>query len=203
MTTSLGPIPLPVELAEFHVKQIDNNSLSLQWKTLSEQNSSHFNILRSKDGIEYEVIGKLEAAGYSNQELYYQFIDDSPPKNRTLYYRLQQFDLDDRMTYSSIKTTELLSTTETIANVFPNPISIGQCLFIESVATESLNNPELHIYNQDGSLAYQDFTPRVEGFHEGFNRYVVESGNWEKGLYYLCISEHGKPIITKSFIVID
>ena len=203
VTTSQGPIPLPVELAEFNVTQINDQTLELKWKTLSEQNSSHFNILRSKNGVAYDVIGKVEAAGQSSKELEYRFQDENPPKNRTLFYRLQQFDLDDQMSYSPIRTAELLNAQETVVNVFPNPITIGQCLFIESVAQESLQKPELHIYRQDGSLAYQDFTPTIEGFHEGFNRYVVESSNWEKGLYYLCISERGKPVITKSFIVID
>jgi hypothetical protein len=86
-------VALPVELLYFEgVKyQTFNN---LKWATASEQNSSHFDIERSEDGIRWEVIGYESSAGNSQSVINYSYIDNFIIKNITVYYRLVQYDID-------------------------------------------------------------------------------------------------------------
>ena len=83
---------LPVELYSFDGVNIGNNNY-LFWVTSSEQNTSHFNLQKSRDGENWETIMTLSAAGNSNTKIDYDVVDYKvdPIIN---YYRLQQYDLD-------------------------------------------------------------------------------------------------------------
>jgi len=86
------PQPLPVELLYFEgIKYPTFNNL--KWATASEQNSSHFDIERSENGNEWEVIGYMESAGNSQSTINYYYLDNFI-KNITVYYRLIQYDID-------------------------------------------------------------------------------------------------------------
>ena len=61
--------------------------------TSSEQNTSHFNLQKSRDGETWETVVTLNAAGNSNTQIDYDVVDYKvdPIIN---YYRLQQYDND-------------------------------------------------------------------------------------------------------------
>jgi hypothetical protein len=83
---------LPVELSTFNgVNQGKNNHL--YWITATEQNTSHFNLQKSRDGETWTTITTLNAAGNSTNQIDYDVTDYNvePIVN---YYRLQQYDLD-------------------------------------------------------------------------------------------------------------
>ena len=83
---------LPVELYSFDGVNIGNNNY-LFWVTSSEQNTSHFNLQKSRDGESWTTITTLSAAGNSNTQIDYDVVDYKvePIIN---YYRLQQYDND-------------------------------------------------------------------------------------------------------------
>lgn len=83
---------LPVELYSFDGVNIGNNNY-LFWVTTSEQNTSHFNLQKSRDGENWETMMTLSAAGNSNTQIDYDVVDYKvePIIN---YYRLQQYDND-------------------------------------------------------------------------------------------------------------
>jgi hypothetical protein len=85
-------IPLPVELVDI-TANCTNNKVSLDWVTASEVNNSHFEIERSIDAIHYEMAGRMNGGGNSNEVLHYQFIDPIEQKE-TVYYRLKQIDFN-------------------------------------------------------------------------------------------------------------
>jgi hypothetical protein len=86
---------LPIELTSFAaICEESTNLVSVQWVTASEQNTSHYTIERSIDGINWELIGEQGAAGNSTNSISYQFIDNQVREFSTIYYRLNQFDLD-------------------------------------------------------------------------------------------------------------
>jgi hypothetical protein len=86
------PNPLPVELSTFNgVNKGPNNYLF--WSTVSEQNTSHFNLQKSRDGEIWTTIATLNAAGNSTQEITYDVVDFKVDPNIN-YYRLQQYDLN-------------------------------------------------------------------------------------------------------------
>jgi|GEM_PF-491095 len=93
--------PLPVTLTKFTVARQGTTAL-LQWQTAIEQNSKEFTIQRSTDGIKYNGIGSVEAAGNSNNLRNYAFVDPAPVTGKN-YYRLNQTDLDGKSAFSPVR----------------------------------------------------------------------------------------------------
>ena len=83
---------LPVELISFRGKE-ENGVNVLRWKTASEINSDFFEVEWSMDASEWQVIGKIPAAGSSNFLLDYQFIHENFMSGIN-YYRLVQYDFN-------------------------------------------------------------------------------------------------------------
>jgi hypothetical protein len=85
-------VALPIELTSFDgINEGENNYIF--WVTSSEQNTSHFNVQKSRDGETWVTIVTLNASGNSNTQIEYDVVDYKvePIIN---YYRLQQYDND-------------------------------------------------------------------------------------------------------------
>jgi hypothetical protein len=95
-------VPLPITLTKFTAQRSGSEGL-LNWQTAQEENSRDFTIERSTDGKTYTSIGVVAAAGKSTALRNYTFTDLTPV-NSVNYYRLKQSDLDDKYTYSPIRT---------------------------------------------------------------------------------------------------
>jgi len=91
--------PLPVTLIEIRGQLNDKNVL-LNWKTSFEQNSSYFEIQKSTDGINFNTIGSINAAGNSSVQRNYHLTDYHI--NQFNYYRLKMTDTDGKFVYSKI-----------------------------------------------------------------------------------------------------
>ncbi len=89
---------LPVSWLDFN-GLVRNKSIELTWKTSQEINSKHFEVLKSTDGVQFDVVGKVSAAGNSNRMESYQFVDHTP-KQGANYYKLRQVDIDGNFSYS-------------------------------------------------------------------------------------------------------
>ena len=83
---------LPVQLVLFKVL-VDQKNVVLHWTTASEINSSYWLVERSVDGVHFETITQVQAAGNSHSLLNYSFID-SQAKSGINYYRLREVDAD-------------------------------------------------------------------------------------------------------------
>lgn len=94
-------VPLPVKLLYFNVKA-EGNKAHLSWRTATEQNSDRFDIERSFDGLSFEKIGWVKAAGNSTSHIDYTYYDLNPKKGIN-YYRLKEVDIDNSLQYSEIK----------------------------------------------------------------------------------------------------
>ncbi len=93
--------PLPVVWGGFAGKRINNSTIGLQWRTMQEQNASHYNIQRSEDGVHFRTIGMAMAQGTTSSVTDYNF-EDKQATGNMYYYRLQQVDLDGTSNFSSI-----------------------------------------------------------------------------------------------------
>ncbi|MEI9956490.1 MAG: hypothetical protein WDM90_09365 [Ferruginibacter sp.] len=65
---------LPVKLINFTATDNKGKNL-LQWQTATEINSDYFNVERSSNGQDFEVIGKVKAVGNSSNIINYNFTD--------------------------------------------------------------------------------------------------------------------------------
>lgn len=95
---------LPVKLTLFTASNKDN-TVMLKWQTQYEQNSSHYIIQRSTDGINFNDLSRINAAGNSNLPLTYSFTDILPvviQTQKTIFYRLQSYDIDGKYSVSQV-----------------------------------------------------------------------------------------------------
>lgn len=90
-TVQCGMI-LPIELLDYSAVPQGQHVL-LEWTTATEVNSDRFIIERSMDGLNYEPVGSVNAAGDSQEMLHYVLVDHDPYIG-TSYYRLTEFDRD-------------------------------------------------------------------------------------------------------------
>lgn len=71
----------------------------LEWTTATETDSEFFFVEKSVDGIAYNNIGKVEAAGYSEEEVIYRYMDIQVA-DKEAFYRLRQVDTDGTESFS-------------------------------------------------------------------------------------------------------
>lgn len=166
---SLPSIPVfPVELLSFDAYILDNQNVKLRWTTASERNSDYFDIEKSTDGKNFHFIGKIKAAGNSNQKLDYHYSDTDDSEEKALYYRLKQVDNDKQFQYS--KTVSVVKTNKNAKwVVYPNPAKTT--LTIDGLA----NIKTVRIYNAQGVLV------------QTTNQRVVPVSDFPAGIYILAI----------------
>jgi hypothetical protein len=109
----------PIHLSSFEgVKQA--SSVQLKWQTSSEQNTKYFDVEFSADGMAWDKIGEVAAAGISTIERNYALRHNSPV-NGVNYYRLKQFDLNNKFNYSNIVVISFTIKGLNINSLYPNP----------------------------------------------------------------------------------
>lgn len=99
-TSEPGAGLLPLSLGDFKVRKTNSGNV-LQWNTLYENNTSHFELQRSTDERQFSAIAAITAAGESNSVRNYSYIDRTAG-NSAYYYRLVAVDKDGKQSYSPI-----------------------------------------------------------------------------------------------------
>lgn len=84
---------LPIEVTAFEGKLVENKKVMLNWTTFSESNNNYIGVERSRNGIQFEEIGRIQGSGSSNSVREYFFIDENPFLGIN-YYRLRQVDFN-------------------------------------------------------------------------------------------------------------
>lgn len=110
--------PLPITLVDFDVKVIDEDHVSINWQTQSEQDNDYFKVMKSDDGLSWETIGEVDGAGNSSETIDYQHMDDEPHRGIS-YYRIGQVDLNGSINYTDVKSIQIEGVE--IINAYPNP----------------------------------------------------------------------------------
>jgi hypothetical protein len=140
-TATLGSsgVALPVTLSRFW-PEVDNCKALLQWTTAMEQNSRHFEVQHSVDGLQFTSVGIVAASRTSSTERQYSF--GLKLTNTNNYFRLLMVDRDGSSTLSQIITIRRNCTSGSIT-VYPNPArsnititgltGVNQVQFIDAV----------------------------------------------------------------------
>ena len=184
--------PLPVELLSFSGNCTEEGNI-LTWKTASEHNSAYYELQSSRDGENWMVASTQNAAGNSNEELTYQFMDQSAKGANELYYRLRQVDIDNNeKMYESIiincdeKKEVLMS--------FPNPSNNEFRILISN--NSFVGTSILMISDDKGSKIISKEIAIVDGV----NLFNVNE-NLRPGVYYIQIkNENSESKIIKHIV---
>lgn len=112
---------LPIQLIHFNVTQTQKDEAKITWKTASEINNEYFTIERSHNGVDWEILKKVNGNGNSSKLINYHFIDYNPLHDVS-YYRLKQTDYDKTYTYSHTVPLNLYKGIEnSVFQYYPNP----------------------------------------------------------------------------------
>ncbi len=97
---------LPVKWGDVSATSALGSGITIQWNTLKEVQTSHFEIERSLAPLEgFEKIGSVEGTGWSNQAIEYTFTDKYLPKaseSGWIYYRVKEVSVIGDEMYSEI-----------------------------------------------------------------------------------------------------
>ena len=192
--------PLPVELIHFEVSKYQEQDAYLEWTTSAEINSSHFEIERSTDAQNWELIAMKEASGDSNTEQRYLMIDEqvfAPSSLQDIfYYRLKIVDLDSSFKYSDIRSVQFDRPAPTW-KVYPNPTSEGIYLNVET--TNSTNIMELRMYDVVGRLIIKK---QYESQNLETPYYLnLTQENVIAGTYFLQLFEGQQQVLSERLVV--
>ncbi len=166
---------LPINLLSFTGNFANKNSY-LQWITTSEKNADYFDIERSANGIKFEKIGRVSAAGNSNSQHNYTFTDISPLQGVN-YYRLKQYDYNGSFVYSNVITLKNATNAFEVM-VYPNPASD----FIAVQVTELLkNNAQVTVSNMKGQVVMQ------QTIYQGSTICFLETATLYEGVYTISV----------------
>lgn len=116
------PAAAPVELSQFTANP-QKEAILLEWSTSAEINNSHFEIERSVNSKDWEVIGTVEGQGNSQILNSYELLDEKANKGIN-YYRLVQVDFDGATEYS--KVVSVLMEAGNPISIYPNPATDNQ-----------------------------------------------------------------------------
>lgn len=171
---------LPIELLSFHATD-NGGSVLVNWVTATEKNTSHFLVERSANGIQWNSIGKMDAAGNSSSNRYYE-LTDTDPLDGISYYRLKSVDLDHSYQYSDIEVVQ--HEKDELFTVYPNPSNGSFHVKLKHSQTQNL---QLSIYNVAGKLVFMD---NLNSGSENMDYHYER--DLEDGIYYIRIEGAGK-----------
>lgn len=170
-----GLVVLAVELDAYDVHLNDNGLPTITWSTLTEKNNDYFFIEKLIDN-NWVSIGRVEGSGTSEQERFYQFVDDENETSGVNYYRLNQVDYDGQTEQFEVKSVEIIRN----ASVYPNP---SNGLFNISYSGNQVNT-EYKILSLDGRVLLSESHPNAEVIQidissEGSGVYILNINNNE------------------------
>ncbi len=175
---------VPLNLLSFDAYKIEQ-TVQLKWKTENEINTSHFEIERSSNGVDFEKIGKVNSFNSSGTNNY-SYQDIKPLKGMN-FYRLKQIDIDGRFTYSNIKKV-MFETFGDAVNIYPNPAKE----YIQFDYAGKQKTVLVNLFDAQGRLIKTTTLANIQPLK-------LNIENVAKGKYVVQLSD-GEKIATGSFI---
>ena len=162
---------LPVQMGPLTARE-NGGQVWVEWKTLSEQNSKSFGIEHSRDGRNWQEIGRVAAKGQSAQPTNYQFRHNKPADGKQ-YYRLAQEDQDGTVTRSEIVALVHGQQAQPLLQLLNNPAT-GGIIRLQLNAQEPV---DAALYDGQGKLLQR------RQLQPGFNEWTIPAKG--RGVYLL------------------
>ncbi|RKD12797.1 hypothetical protein BCY91_11145 [Pelobium manganitolerans] len=167
----------PVKMTSFSGKA-NNNSVELSWVTASENNNSHFDILRSVNGKEFSKLGTVSGNGNSAQVRNYNYVDKFPADGVN-YYQLNQVDFDGSSEKSAPIAVNFGLNGKSINAYFVSDSEIQLGVFSE---VNTLG--QVKLVGLNGQIVWSDEVT----LHDSNNSITLRPGNIAPGMYVLTLT---------------
>lgn len=175
--------PLPVTIIDFTVTKQETSDL-VKWTTVSESNNSHFNVQRSLDGNTFETLGTLNSkaiGGNSSSALNYSYVDVAPQLGHN-YYRLEQVDLDTKVSYTEVIDI-IWGATGSVVTIYPNPTS--DYINVD-LSTSKITQTEIKLFDMSGRVV----KAVIAQTQKGLNNIKLDMTELAVGVYGIQVFEN-------------
>lgn len=191
MDAYINCLVLPVEVVNFSATANGERRVLLDWVTESEINTDYFTIERTTDGIHFETIGSVEAAGQSTSSLHYQLTDEQALQGIS-YYRLITTDSDGSQSFSDLKSVHFDGLD--LISAFPNPASDAINFVLYSSSESTMN---LIITDLTGRIIEQ----QIVETEKGNNLFTLPLTNYANGQYFIKIGNDHEQYVSEVIYV--
>jgi hypothetical protein len=167
---------LPLSLVHFAGTATNTAQVQLLWETAQEINTKDFELEWATDGLQYNKVTTLIAAGNSTANRQYTYLHTQPIDGNN-YYRLKMQDMDGSFTYSPV--VKVMITVQTLSvNLFPNPVADLLQINIRAVKNETI---VLNLHGADGKIIKSKQISLVKGN----NRFTWDCQSVQAGSYFI------------------
>ncbi len=171
-------IALPIELQNFRVF-CKNGNQEIRWETASENENDYFEVQKSANGLNFDIIGKVDGVGNSTNLTNYSFKDQVTRTDS--YYRLKQVDFDSEFTYSDVVFSSTCTESDLALRIFPNPSSGFFTLLFDALK----KNVEYTVSDIYGKQVMMNKISNTQEIQLNLDKY-------DAGVYFLSIKADGE-----------
>lgn len=174
-------VVLPVEMIDLNAA-VRNDVNTISWKTTSEDNTSHFEIYRSSDGINFELAGSVNANGNSTTVQSYEFADMTAESGVASFYKIKVIDLDGSASWTnSLYIAAKGKAPAGVAGLYPNP-----CADVLNVNLNTVSEGDITVEVVD---AYGKVLNSIAGDEiNGMSSVSFDLSNLATGVYFVKVS---------------
>lgn len=177
-------VVLPVEGLDLRVEQ-QGNGAQLAWTVARGDNLSHFEVQRSRNGVQYQPLGTVEAPAAQLRNASFRFQDEEWPREEAeqLWYRLRVVDLDGRSHPTSAVRLALTQPLTTLT-LSPNPVQDHCRLSFVGNATQPA---QVKIWDATGRIVYRRELPPARE-----QSLALPVAEWPAGVYWVEVQQVGQ-----------
>ena len=178
---------LPLEWGKVYAEACGPDNC-LTWETIQEKNTSHFELERSFNGVDWEMFdGSTQAQGNSTELHTYNYTDKRVMASK-IYYRIKQVDMDEGYEYSEVMRVDNPYYVKSFLP-YPNPTTDKIRIFSQTaVVAASLISNDYSVFRSTKPALLHD------------NRYEVDLVGLKPGNYLVVLQKEGGE--TETFKVI-
>lgn len=198
-SAGIASIPLGMERVQAPLTEVADfeafdrpTGVQIEWKSLEERNNGGFQVLRSRDGQVWSVLGFIPGQNVSSQVyVEYEYFDQYPNDGDN-YYQLRKIYLNGTSAYSEpIRVWYRGSAGSYGFTVYPNPATPSTQVFVK-LENAPPSATVMNLYDMKGHLISQY---NITDFQDDINL-----GSLASGMYVLS-TQIGEDRLTKRLVV--
>lgn len=193
-TINTAGSPLPIKLSFFKANKNQEGGVDLIWQTLSERDNNYFEVERSTNGTDWDVVSQVKGHGSSDSIINY-YTSDKFNFDGLVYYRLKQVDTDLSYSYSEIILVNSKFLGECNVELYPNPTNRDFYIMIEGL--NGYEKIKVVIFSLIGTRIFEEVY-----FKDGKSSIipVIPQPIMEHGIYLCLISTSQKTFCRKLIV---
>lgn len=177
-------VSLPVEFMNL-ISNCKNDKIEITWQTATETNNDYFEIEKSIDGINWELISKVKGSSKSNETKSYSYVYQNVI-SQTMF-RLKQVDFDNHFSYSKIISSNCNENKVLSPSIYPNP---GKGDF---TLQNTNSQQKIEVYNTLSGLIYENKASDLQT--------TLSFSNFVAGLYTVIVKDVNQSFSLKLIII--